>query len=66
MLTREKIEHHISHLQDKHNKIDKDITELYNQHGNDMKIETLKKVKLHIKDEIEKCRRQIDGLNGNS
>ena len=64
MLTKEKLEHHISHLQEKHDKLDKDITELYNQHGNDMKIETLKKVKLHVKDEIEKCRRQIEDLNG--
>lgn len=66
MLTKEKLEHHISHLQEKHNKVDKDIIELYNEHGNDMKIENLKKVKLHIKDEIAKCRKQIEGLNGNS
>lgn len=66
MLTKEKLKHHISHLQEKHEKIDKDITELYNQHGNDMKIETLKKVKLHVKDEIEKCRRQIGEMDGKS
>jgi hypothetical protein len=53
MLTREKIEYHISYLEEKHRKIDEDIDVLYNQHGNDLKIETLKKIKLHIKDEIE-------------
>jgi hypothetical protein len=58
MLTREKIEHHISHLEDKHRKIDEDITVLYNQRGNDLKIETLKKIKLRLKDEIEQFKDQ--------
>lgn len=58
MLTREKIEHHISHLEDKHRKIDEDITVLYKQHGNDLKIETLKKIKLRLKDEIEQFKAQ--------
>jgi hypothetical protein len=58
MLTREKIEHHISHLEDKHRKIDEDITVLYKQHGNDLKIETLKKIKLRLKDEIEQFKDQ--------
>lgn len=62
MLTRETLEHHISHLEDKHRKIDEDITELYNQRGNDLKIETLKKVKLHIKDEIEQFKIQARSL----
>lgn len=64
MVTKEKIEHHISHLEEKHDKIDKDITELYNQHENDLKIETLKKIKLHLKDEIEKFRKQLAEMNG--
>jgi hypothetical protein len=62
MITREKLEHHISHLEDKHRKIDEDITALYNVHGNDLKIETLKKIKLHLKDEIERYKKQAEGL----
>jgi hypothetical protein len=62
MITREKLEHHILHLEEKHKKIDNDITELYKIHGNDLKIETLKKVKLHLKDEIEKFKTQLTGL----
>ena len=58
MLTREKIEYHIVHLEEKHRKIDEDITVLYKQHGNDLKIETLKKIKLHLKDEIEQFKAQ--------
>lgn len=62
MITKDKLSHHISHLEEKHRKIDNDIIELYNSHGNDLKIETLKKVKLHIKDEIEKYRKDIEKL----
>lgn len=62
MITKEKLEHHITHLQEKHANVDNDIIELYAQHGNDLKIETLKKIKLHLKDEIETCRAHIANL----
>ena len=62
MITKEKLEHHIKHLQEKHDALDKEITELYNHHENDLKVETLKKLKLHIRDEIESTKSRINGL----
>jgi hypothetical protein len=62
MITKEKLEHHISHLQEKHDKIDAEIIELYKHHENDLKIETLKKLKLHLKDEIEANKVKMNGL----
>lgn len=62
MLTREKLEHHISHLQELHDKLDKEITEKYRQHENEFELEKLKKQKLNLKDDIENLRRQINGL----
>ena len=53
-MKKEKIEHHIKHLQDKHNQLDKRITTLETHgHYTDLEITKLKKKKLHIKDEIE-------------
>ena len=63
MITKEKLEHHMAHLQDKHDAFDKEITELYNHHENDLKIETLKKLKLHLKDEIEAIKVKINGIS---
>ena len=62
MITIEKLQHHISHLLEKHKKIDHDITELHKQHEVDLKIETLKKIKLHLKDEIAKVENQIEEI----
>ena len=62
MLTREKIQNHITHLQEKHDALDKGIQELYNHRENDMKVETLKKLKLHLKDEIERNKNLLNGI----
>ena len=53
MVDPEKIKHHIAHLQEKHDNLDKEIQALYKVHESDLKLETLKKLKLHLKDEIE-------------
>ena len=63
MITKEKLEHHIAHLQERHDAMDKEITEMYKHHDNDLKIETLKKLKLHLKDEIEATKSRINGLS---
>jgi hypothetical protein len=63
MLTREKLEHHISHLQEKHDLLDKEIKVLHSHHENDLKIETLKKLKLHLRDEIEATKVTLNGLS---
>jgi hypothetical protein len=59
MITPEKIKHHISHLQEKHDNLDKEIKELEAHHTDSLKIETLKKLKLKLKDEIEGFRKQL-------
>jgi hypothetical protein len=62
VITKEKLEHHIAHLQEKHDALDKEITEMYKHHENDLKIETLKKLKLHLRDEIEANKVKLNGL----
>lgn len=62
MLTRDKLNHHITHLQQKHDALDKEIQVLYTLHENDLKLETLKKLKLHLRDEIEATKVKLNGL----
>lgn len=58
-MNREKIEHHISHLQEKHDDLDARIIKAIESHGNDYIIKVLKKEKLALKDEIEGFRKQL-------
>jgi len=53
MMTREKLIHHIESLREKHDRLDKEISDLQAHHADSMKIETLKKLKLKLKDDIE-------------
>lgn len=59
MLTKEKLEKHISHLQEKHDELDKRI-------ALDMEpeyiIRVLKKEKLEMKDEIRTCQQKLSNL----
>ncbi len=48
-----KLEGHIQHLQQVHDDLDKQIKEDYIQYGDDALVQSLKKRKLHLKDEIE-------------
>ena len=58
-MNREKIEHHISHLKEKHDELDKRI-------ALDMEPEyilrVLKKEKLEMKDEIRVCQQKLSKL----
>ena len=54
-------------LVDQHRKLDKEITDLYNYyqkigHKNDQKIKALKMNKLHLKDEIEEIKLNLQAL----
>ena len=49
-------------LVDQHRKLDKEITDLYNSHGSDHKIKALKMNKLHLKDEIEEIKSNLQTL----
>jgi hypothetical protein len=61
MLKKDKIENHIQHLQEKHDALDKEIQVLYGMHENDLKLEALKKQKLHLRDEIEHNKALLHG-----
>ena len=58
-MKREKIEHHISHLQEKHDELDARIVKAIQSHGNEHIIKVLKKEKLALKDEIEGFKKQL-------
>jgi hypothetical protein len=61
-MDREKIQHHIKHLQTQHDDLDKIIQEEYNRYQDDRLVLHLKKQKLALKDEIEKFKKDIDLL----
>jgi len=58
-MNKEKIEHHISHLQEKHDELDARINQAVKQHGDEHIIKVLKKEKLALKDEIEGFKKQL-------
>jgi len=60
MLTREKIQHHITHLEKQHEELDKRVVEETRHHAEDFIIRKLKKQKLELKDEIEKMRTKLN------
>lgn len=54
------LKHHISHLEESHAKLEKDLIIIEQKHGNDtVKAHDLKKKKLFLKDEIERCRQTL-------
>jgi uncharacterized protein YdcH (DUF465 family) len=59
MITKEKLEHHISHLEEQHRELDKEITEMDCHWDESPECHDLKKKRLRIKDEIESCKRKI-------
>lgn len=54
----EKIQRHISHLEEKVELLKKTIREMYMDNVSDFEVEKLKKQKLRLKDEIERFRKQ--------
>lgn len=62
MASREKIKNHILHLEEKHARLDAEITDLQNNHGDQVRLENLKKSKLRIKDEIEKHKKNLEKM----
>jgi len=52
---------HIGSLEEKHEALKKEIVTLENEKiYDDMQMNALKRQKLHLKDEIEKCRAQLE------
>lgn len=64
MITREKLIHHVEHLKEKHDELDKQIQNLYEHHTDDFKVESLKKQKLKLRDEIELTNKKINEIKG--
>ena len=62
MITKEKLEHHMDALQEKHDLLDKEIKDAYMDNVGDVEVEKMKKQKLKLKDEIELCKRKIEAL----
>jgi len=59
MITKEKLHHHISHLEEQHRALDKEITEADCHWDESPQCHTLKKKRLKLKDEIELCRKRL-------
>ena len=62
MITVEKLKHHLSHLKEKHDKLDKEIKDAYLDNVSDIEVEKMKKQKLKLKDEMDACKTQIENL----
>jgi len=59
----ESLKHHISHLEDSHRHLDSQLIKLEKQHQNDsVEAHNIKKKKLYIKDEITRCRHQLESM----
>lgn len=54
-----KIQHHIKHLQELHDDLDREIQIQFKKYGEDRLVTELKKKKLKLKDEIEGFKNQI-------
>lgn len=62
MITKEKLSNHIKHLQELHDKLDKEVQDMYIDCVSDLIIEKAKKEKLRLKDEIERHKVQMQSL----
>ena len=58
----EDVTNHYNRMVDQHRKLDKEIIDLHNALGNDQKIKALKMNKLHLKDEIEEIKSNLQTL----
>ena len=62
MITKEKLQNHISHLEEQHRMLDKEITELDCHYDESVECHNLKKKRLLIKDEIQRHKKQLESL----
>lgn len=61
-MNEEKMKRHIDHLEQIHDDLDKEIQKQILEYGNDALVTTLKKKKLHLKDEIESYKHKMMSL----
>ena len=58
----EDVTNYYNRLVDQHRELDTEVTDLYNSHGNDQTIKALKMNKLHLKQEIEDIKTNLQTL----
>ena len=56
------LEHHVKHLEEQHRELDQKIKTEYIIYGNDSLVNSMKKQKLHLKDEIQNFRKQLETI----
>ena len=61
-MTKDKLQSHIKSLKQKHRRLDEEITELDCHYDEYQRCEELKKQRLHLKDEILRCEKQLETL----
>lgn len=62
MITREKLQHHISHLEEQHRALDREITEADCHWDESVECHELKKKRLRLRDEIESYKKKLKEL----
>lgn len=60
MITKQKLQHHIKHLEQLHETIDKQIEAEFKLYGSQAVVTRMKKEKLRLKDEIEKTKVKLN------
>lgn len=59
-MNREKLEHHIKNLTERHHALDKEIQHCYDDHVSDDIVTAMKLRKLHLLDEIAICEKKLE------
>jgi len=60
-MTKESMQNHIKHLEDKHKELKLDLMEA-DARGDELHAQKIKKEKLRLKDQLESCRKQLQSL----
>jgi hypothetical protein len=62
-MNKEKLEHHLKHLQERHAELEKKITDGYSHYLDDEHLGKIKHEKLGVKREIAECQTKLKALD---
>ena len=62
-MNREKLQHHLKHLQERHTELEKKINDGYTHYLDDVHLSKIKHEKLGVKRDIEKTLKQLAEYN---
>jgi hypothetical protein len=62
-MNKEKLEHHLKHLEERHTQLEKKIKDGYSHYLDDEHLGKIKHEKLDVKRDIEKTRKQLAEYN---